>query len=92
MNPILAGRIMARALSCSGMLLSCRETFPSQRLLLVGWLGQGQGSWLRMGSEQGSWSCSLHPTTGMDNQHTRQWPPTAALNSIPMQCPFMQIP
>lgn len=71
---------MGRALSCSGVLLSCQETFPSQRLLLVGWLGQGQGGWVRMGSEHRSWSC-------WDGQSA----PTAALNSIPIQCQFIQI-
>ena len=48
----------------------------------VGPLGQGQASWLRMGSEHGSWSCLLHPTAGMHRRCIRQRPPTAALNSI----------
>lgn len=79
---ILAGRLNGKALFCSGMLLSCQETFPSQRLLLVGWLGQGQGSWVRMGSEQGSQSCLLHPTTGMDSTAVSDHPLLLSIPSL----------
>lgn len=54
MNLLLAG---GKGSVLLRVLLWCQETSPSQRLLLLGWLGQGQGSWLRMGAEHRSWSC-----------------------------------
>lgn len=54
MNLLLAG---GKGSVLLRMLLWCQETSPSQRLLLLGWLSQGQGSWVRMGAEHRCWSC-----------------------------------
>lgn len=72
---------MGRALSCSFPQPSDAGHAPAFLLgnlpmpgasQQVGPLGQGQVSWLRTGSEHRSWSCLLHPTTGIHSWCIRQ--------------------